>query len=160
MRIYAEDPYHDFRPTSGRVTAWRMPDGPGVRVDAGMEADTDLRPEYDPLLAKIIVHADDRPAAIARLRRALDECRIGGLQTDAGFLLWLVDEAAFVAGEYDTGFIGERWRNGPPLTDEDRSLAAAAATMARASATSAAPVAAPVAGSAWAVAARRDGLRR
>ena len=159
VRIYAEDPYHDFRPTSGRVTAWRMPDGPGVRVDAGMEADTDLRPEYDPLLAKIIVHADDRPAAIARLRRALDESRIGGLQTDSGFLRWLVDDAAFDAGEYDTGFIGERWRNGPPLTEEDRSLAAAAATMGRASATSAAPVAVPAAGSAWAVAARRDGLR-
>ena len=159
VRIYAEDPYHDFRPTSGRVTAWRMPDGPGVRVDAGMEADTDLRPEYDPLLAKVLVHADDRPSAIARLRRALDETRIGGLQTDAGFLRWLVDDEAFAAGDYDTGFIAERWQNGPPLTDEDRSLAAAAATMARASAATARPVAATPAASAWALAARRDGLR-
>ena len=159
VRVYAEDPYHDFRPTSGRVTAWRMPDGPGVRVDAGTEADTDLRPEYDPLLAKILVHADDRPAAIARLRRALDETRIGGLQTDAGFLRWLVEDEAFAAGDYDTGFIAERWQNGPPLTDEDRSLAAAAAAMARASSSPAGAVAAPAVASAWAVAARRDGLR-
>jgi acetyl/propionyl-CoA carboxylase alpha subunit len=136
-----------------------MPDGPGVRVDAGMEADTDLRPEYDPLLAKILVHADDRAAAIARLRRALDETRIGGLQTDAGFLRWVVDDEAFAAGDYDTGFIGERWRNGPPLTDEERSLAAAAAAMARASSTSAGRIATPPAASAWAMAARRDGLR-
>ena len=77
----------------GRIGAWVMPAGPGIRVDAGIEADTDLRPEYDPLLAKLMVHADDRPAAIHRLRRALDETLIGGLQTDAGFLRWLVDDA-------------------------------------------------------------------
>ncbi|HEX7171160.1 MAG TPA: biotin carboxylase N-terminal domain-containing protein [Candidatus Limnocylindria bacterium] len=159
VRIYAEDPYHDFRPTSGRVTAWRMPDGPGVRVDAGMEADTDLRPEYDPLLAKILVLADDRPAAIARLRRALDETRIGGLQTDAGFLRWLADDDAFAAGDYDTGFIAERWRNGPPLTEDERAIAAAAAAMARASAPAVGPTVLPRAASAWAATARREGLR-
>ena len=73
VRLYAEDPYRDFRPTGGRIGAWRMPSGPGVRVDAGVEADTDLPSEYDPLLAKLMVHADDRPTAVARLRRALDE---------------------------------------------------------------------------------------
>ena len=96
-----------------------MPDGPGVRVDAGVEADTDLRPEYDPLLAKLMVHAVDRPAAVDRLRRALDETLIGGVQTDAGFLRWLVDDEAFVAGAYDTGLIAERWGDGPPLTADE-----------------------------------------
>ena len=160
VRLYAEDPYHEFGPTSGRVTTWRMPAGPGVRVDAGMEEDTDLRPEYDPLLVKLLVHADDRTAAVARLRRALDETHIGGLQTDAGFLRWLVDDEAFVAGDYDTGFIADRWRNGPAVEADQRSMVAALAIAARRSVP--APVARPeaTASSAWGSAARREGLRR
>ncbi len=131
VRIYAEDPYDGFRPTSGRIGAWEMPSGPGVRVDAGIEADTDLRPEYDPLLAKLMVHAADRPSAIRRLGRALDETLVGGLQTDAGFLRWLVDEPGFAAGDYDTGLIADRWAAGPPLSDTDRGLVALAAAEAR-----------------------------
>jgi acetyl/propionyl-CoA carboxylase alpha subunit len=160
VRLYAEDPYHDFGPTAGRVTAWRMPAGPGVRVDAGMEEDSDLRPEYDPLLVKLMVHADDRPAAVARLRRALDETHIGGLQTDAGFLRWLVDDEGFVAGEYDTGFIADRWQNGPALSADERSMAAALAIAARQSAPPRRPAATTGTGSAWAAAARLEGLRR
>jgi acetyl/propionyl-CoA carboxylase alpha subunit len=159
VRLYAEDPYHDFGPTAGKVTTWRMPAGPGVRVDAGIEGDTDLRPEYDPLLVKLMVHAHDRAAAVARLRRALDETQIGGLQTDAGFLRWLVDDDAFVAGEYDTGFIAEHWRSGPALSSDERSMAAALAVAARQSATTPQPPPATSTGSAWASAARREGLR-
>jgi 3-methylcrotonyl-CoA carboxylase alpha subunit len=160
VRLYAEDPYRDFGPTSGRVTTWRMPAGPGVRIDAGMEADTDLRPEYDPLLVKLLVHADDRPSAVARLRRALDETHIGGLQTDAGFLRWLVDDEAFAAGTYDTGFIAERWRTGPPISGDERSMAAAMATAARASGIRVSAAPADQAASAWGTTARREGLRR
>jgi acetyl/propionyl-CoA carboxylase alpha subunit len=161
VRLYAEDPYDGFRPTSGRVTAWRMPEGPGVRVDSGMEADTDLRTEYDPLLAKLMVHADDRPAAVARLRRALDETLIGGLQTDAGFLRWIVDEPTFIAGDYDTGFIGRAWGDGPALSAEERAMVAAAAVAARTTSETAPPrTTARAAGSAWGQLARRDGLRR
>ena len=161
VRLYAEDPYDGFRPTTGRVTAWRMPEGPGVRVDAGMEADTDLRTEYDPLLAKLMVHANDRAAAVARLRRALDETVIGGLQTDAGFLRWLVDEPSFVAGDYDTGFIDRAWRDGPDLSGEERAMVAAAAVAARMSAEDGRPRTdtRPIA-SAWGLTARREGLRR
>ena len=159
VRLYAEDPYDGFRPTAGRIGAWVMPSGPGVRVDAGIEADTDLRPEYDPLLAKLMVHADDRPSAIDRLRRALDETQIGGLQTDAGFLRWLVDDAAFVAGDYDTGLIADRWGNGPSLTDEDRALSAVAATTARRASARSGWAAVPERGSAWGELGRREGLR-
>ncbi|HEX7224558.1 MAG TPA: biotin carboxylase N-terminal domain-containing protein [Candidatus Limnocylindria bacterium] len=160
VRCYAEDPYHGFVPTAGRIGAWRLPDGPGVRVDAGIEGDTDLRPEYDPLLAKLLVWADDRPAALARLRRALDELAIGGLQTDAGFLRWLVDDDAFVSGDYDTSLIETRWHDGPPLTDAEAALAARAALSARLDAPpTTTPRAAPAA-TPWAEAARRDGLRR
>ena len=159
VRLYAEDPYDGFRPTAGRIGAWVMPSGPGVRVDAGIDADTDLRPEYDPLLAKLMVRGDDRPAAIHRLRRALDETLVGGLQTDAGFLRWLVDEPAFVAGDYDTGLISERWGNGPTLTDEERALAAVAATTARRATGRSGWAAVPDPGSAWGELGRREGLR-
>ena len=162
VRIYAEDPYDGFRPTPGRITAWQMPAGPGVRVDAGVEADTDLRPEYDPLLAKVMVHAEDRASAIDRLRRALDETLVGGVQTDAGFLRWLVDDAAFSGGYYDTGLIGERWGVDHPLEPEDAAMAAGAALSARL-ATEAGrdrPTAATDDGSAWGRVARREARRR
>ena len=132
-RVYAEDPHHGFAPAAGTVTAWLMPDGPGVRVDAGIDGPTPLPTEYDPLLAKLMVHADDRPAAVARLRRALDETLVGGLQTDLSFLRWLVDEAGFAAGSYDTGLVDQRWGSGPGLSPEERSLAAWVAAEARTS---------------------------
>ena len=159
VRLYAEDPFDGFRPTAGRVTAWRMPEGPGIRVDAGIAAETDLRPEYDPLLAKLMVHAVDRPAAVDRLRRALDETLVGGLQTDAAFLRWLVDDEAFAAGRYDTSLIAERWGSGPELTAEERGLAALAASAARRAAPSPAPPALRRTTSAWGELARREALR-
>ena len=159
VRLYAEDPFDGFRPTSGRVTAWRMPEGPGVRVDAGMAEETDLRPEYDPLLAKLMVHAVDRPSAIGRLRRALDETLIGGLQTDAGFLRWLVDDEAFAGGGYDTSIIPDRWGSGPDLTAGDRGLAALAAAASRASAPTVRPPTGATITSAWGDLARREALR-
>ena len=163
VRLYAEDPYAGFQPAPGRVTTWSMPAGPGIRVDAGAEADTDLRPEYDPLLAKLMVHADDRVAAIARLRRALDETLIGGVQTDAGFLRWVVDDEAFASGDYDTGLVTDRWGEGPSLRPEDAGLAAAAALGARALAAGEVTRPPPTTandGSAWGRAARRRALRR
>jgi acetyl/propionyl-CoA carboxylase alpha subunit len=160
VRFYAEDPYDGFRPTAGRIGAWQMPDGPGVRVDAGVEAGTELRPEYDPLLAKLMVHAADRPAAVARLRRALDEVVIGGLQTDAGFHRWLVDDPAFVDGAYDTSLVAERWGNGPALSDEEAALAALAAAGARTTASVAGAAAPPPRPeSAWGRQGRREALR-
>ena len=162
VRIYAEDPYDGFRPTPGRITAWQMPAGPGIRVDAGVEGDTDLRPEYDPLLAKLMVHAEDRSAAIDRLRRALDETLVGGVQTDAGFLRWLVDDDAFVSGDYDTGLIPERWGPDHGVPRADALLAAAAALGARL-ATAAGPArSVPHAadGSAWGRVARREARRQ
>jgi acetyl/propionyl-CoA carboxylase alpha subunit len=160
VRIYAEDPYDGFHPTVGRIGAWRMPSGPGVRIDAGIEADTDLRTEYDPLLAKLMVHAEDRPAAIARLRRALDETLIGGLQTDAGFLRWLVDDDDFIAGRADTSLIAERWGSGPALGDGDAALVARAAVDARRGSLANGPrTATRGRRSAWAEVARREALR-
>jgi acetyl-CoA/propionyl-CoA carboxylase biotin carboxyl carrier protein len=162
-RIYAEDPHDGFAPVSGTVSTWLMPDGPGVRVDAGVAADTRLPDAYDPLLAKLMVHAEDRPAAVARLRRALAETAIGGVQTDLSFLRWLVDEPGFGAGSYDTGIVGASWQDGPSLSLEERSLAAQIAGWARAQASSKTAtsgdglVAAPTA---WQRQARREAVDR
>jgi len=164
VRIYAEDPWSGFRPLGGTVSAWSLPSGPGVRVDAAARPGLELTPEYDPLLGKLMVHAEDRGAMVARLRRALDETLVGGLQTDLGFHRWLVDQPGFVAGTYDTGFVPDHWADGPPLTDEEADVAAAAAAMARANLArdgAARPVRepSPAADSAWAAAARRGALR-
>jgi acetyl/propionyl-CoA carboxylase alpha subunit len=162
VRLYAEDPHDGFRPVAGSIGVWRMPDGPGVRVDAGVASGSVLPLEYDPHLAKVMVHADSRPAALARLRRALDETLIGGVQTDLSFMHWLVDEPGFVAGEYDTDVVAERWGDGRPIDDEDERLAALVAREARLAVTAAPQPASRAAASErpWARAARREGLRR
>jgi len=165
VRLYAEDPWEAFRPRTGRIGAWRMPDGPGVRVDAGVEADLDLPTEYDPLLAKLMVHATDRPAAVARLRRALDETRIGGLSTTLGFHRWLVDQPAFIAGKYDTGLVPDLWAEGPSLSDGEVQMAATAVAGARATGVTPRPpaaqsngVAAPGRDRPWARLAREEAV--
>ena len=163
VRVYAEDPHRRFAPVSGRITAWRMPEGPGVRVDAGVAGDTALPVEYDPLLAKLMVHAEERPAAVARLRRALEETAIGGIQTDLSFLRWLVEAPAFVTGDYDTGLIEELWGDGPALTAGEGSLAAEVARQARGGegrATVTAPAGRPPAESAWERQARLEAVGR
>jgi acetyl/propionyl-CoA carboxylase alpha subunit len=161
VRIYAEDPYDGFRPQAGGIGTWRMPAGPGVRVEAGIEADTRLPQEYDPLLVKLLVHGHDRVSAIRRLRRALDETLIGGLQTDLGFHRWLVDDEAFVSGDYDTGFIPARWGEGPRLSEDEASAAAAAAAFGRREASVSSSSNGVVRhGSAWAHRARREAVDR
>ena len=112
VRITAEDPSRDFSPTPGRVRRWVMPAGPGVRVDTGIESGDRVPAEYDNLIAKIIVHAGDRDAAIARLRRALDETEIAGIQTTLPFHRFVSRSPSFRAGELSTGWVGEWW-DGP-----------------------------------------------
>jgi acetyl/propionyl-CoA carboxylase alpha subunit len=166
VRLYAEDPWDDFHPLGGTVTSWRPPQGPGVRMDGAVKEGLALTPEYDPLLGKLMVHAADRPAMVNRLRRALDEMLVGGLQTDLGFHRWLVDQPAFVSGDYDTGLVGKLWGRGPEVSPEEADMAAAAASLARRATTVAAdaggPATAPPGGSreAWARAAREEGVRR
>jgi acetyl/propionyl-CoA carboxylase alpha subunit len=126
VRLYAEDPWAGFAPTPGRLGAWVMADGPGIRVDGGVEAGQELPTAYDALLAKLMVHAPDRAAAVSRLRRALDETAIGGVPTTLGFHRWLVDQPDFVEGRHDLRFVATAWGEGPPLAVGDRAMAAAA----------------------------------
>jgi acetyl/propionyl-CoA carboxylase alpha subunit len=112
VRLSAEDPARDFAPTPGWVGRWSMPAGPGVRVDTAIEAGERVPAEYDNLIAKIMVHAGDRPSAIARLRRALDETEIGGIQTTLPFHRLVARDPTFAAADISTGWVGEHW-DGP-----------------------------------------------
>ena len=98
-RINAEDPTQGFLPSPGRITAYREPSGPGVRVDSGVEAGSEVSPLYDPMIAKVIVLGADREAAIGRMLRALREYRIEGVETLIGFHRALLSHPCFRSGE-------------------------------------------------------------
>jgi acetyl-CoA/propionyl-CoA/long-chain acyl-CoA carboxylase, biotin carboxylase, biotin carboxyl carrier protein len=97
-RINAEDPSAGFRPSPGRITGYREPGGPGVRVDSGVEDGSEISPLYDPMIAKLIVHGVDREHARRRMLRALDEFEIGGVTTLLGFHRALLDHPCFADG--------------------------------------------------------------
>jgi acetyl/propionyl-CoA carboxylase alpha subunit len=109
VRIAAEDPSRAFAPTPGRVGRWVMPGGPGVRVDTHIEGGERVPPEYDNLIAKLMVHAHDRDAAIDRLRRALDETEIGGVQTTIPFHRAVARSETFRRAELSTGWVEANW---------------------------------------------------
>jgi acetyl/propionyl-CoA carboxylase alpha subunit len=109
VRVSAEDPINRFLPATGTITALREPAGPGVRVDSGAYAGMVVPLYYDPLLAKLIVWADDRPRAIERLRRALDEYTLAGVRTTLSFAHWLVSQPRYLAGDFSTDFVAEEW---------------------------------------------------
>jgi acetyl-CoA carboxylase, biotin carboxylase subunit len=103
-RVNAEDPV-TFAPWPGRITGYSAPGGFGVRVDSAAYENYTVLPHYDSLLAKVIVHAQDRPLAIARLQRALAEYVIEGIRTNIPFLRAALSDDAFTSGEYDTRFV-------------------------------------------------------
>lgn len=102
-RIYAEDPARNFQPCSGRLPEVCWPDK--VRVETWIESGSEVTPYYDPMLAKIIVRAEDRSSAIAKLRAALDETRISGIETNLAYLREVIADPAFVAGGISTAFL-------------------------------------------------------
>src|SRR6478735_7511887 len=106
-RIYAEDPDNGFLPSPGRIVALRPPAGPGVRDDSGAAAGLDVPIFYDPMISKLVAWAEDRPRAIARMRRALGEYIIAGIRTTLPFFAWLVEQPDFAAGRFHTTFLDE-----------------------------------------------------
>jgi urea carboxylase len=103
VRVYAEDPTRDFKPSAGLLTHVELPDD--VRVDGWIERGTEVSPFYDPMLAKIIVHGQDRPAAIQALTRALQTSRIGGIETNLDYLRTLAADATFLTGQITTAYL-------------------------------------------------------
>lgn len=105
LRVCAEDPANNFLPDTGRLDTYMPPKGPGVRVDDGYEQGMDIPIFYDPMIAKLVVHAATRDEAIDRLCRAVEEYHISGIQTTLGFGKWAVQTEPFRQGKFDTKFI-------------------------------------------------------
>ncbi|MBL7944246.1 MAG: acetyl-CoA carboxylase biotin carboxylase subunit [Flavobacteriales bacterium] len=105
IRVYAEDPSNNFLPDIGTLETYRTPSGPGVRVDDGFEEGMAIPIYYDPMIAKLIVHAGTRQEAIDRMLRAIADYRITGVQTTLGFCAWAIDHPAFRTGQFDTHFV-------------------------------------------------------
>jgi acetyl-CoA carboxylase biotin carboxylase subunit len=165
-RIYAEDPARRFLPSPGKITYLRVPGGPGIRDDGGVYGGFVVSPHYDPLLSKLSAWAPTREQAIARLVRALGDYTVHGITTNVGWLQAALEHPAFRAGDYDTGFCAAHEREllrPPDPRFEDVALVAAAVEAHRREHEQAEAWAArareEVAGSAWARAGRRGGLR-
>ena len=111
-RIYAEDPDNNFFPSPGKITRLLQPSGPGIREDGGVYEGWTVPLDYDPMLSKLVAYAADRPAAIARMKRALDEYFIGGIKTNLGLFRRILDHPDFQAARIDTGFLDRMLASG------------------------------------------------
>jgi acetyl-CoA carboxylase biotin carboxylase subunit len=116
VRINAEDPARDFLPVPGRIERFRPPLGPGVRVDTHIEEGAVIPPNYDSLIAKVIVWDTDRPAAIDRCLRALAELEVTGVPTTKAAAMDVLRTEEFASGRYSTGFLEEAGRRLPALS--------------------------------------------
>jgi acetyl-CoA carboxylase biotin carboxylase subunit len=165
-RVYAEDPYNNFMPSPGKIAFLQAPGGIGVRDDSGVYSGYEVTVYYDPLISKLIAWGSTREEAICRMRRALDEYSIHGVVTNLAFHRWVLQHPRFLAGDFDTNFIGQEFRG---LQDSGntarREAALAAAAIAQRdreierSTRLAAQAPSQSQGSAWKAVARREGLR-
>ncbi len=130
-RIYAEDPENGFMPSTGKLKNYRIPAGPGVRVDSGVVIFNEIPIFYDPMIAKLVVWGKDRTEAVNRTRRALDEYRVSGPKTTIGFHRAVMDNGKFLAGDLSTSFLTEEYPDGryTDMTDDLRESAAIAAAL-------------------------------
>jgi len=169
-RIYAEDPDLNFLPSPGRIEELRVPSGPGIRDDSGATAGLDVPIFYDPMISKLVAWADDRPRAIARMRRALGEYLVTGIKTTVPFFIWLLAQPEFASGAFHTTYLDEilHSRNGRPFVEPSarvEELAAIAAALDQALSSPNGSASAPQPGHAngangrWRTQARIEGLR-
>ena len=164
-RIYAEDPDTGFMPSPGPLRGLRVPHGPGVRDDSGVYEGAEVPIYYDPMISKLITWAEDRPGALARMKRALAEYEVRGIRTTIPFFRWILEDEDFRAARFDTTFIDRKLgaRNGEPLgaPDDEHAVVAAVAVAIRQAIGSAAPAGAARAESPsrWQQAARQGALR-
>ncbi|MCH7415198.1 acetyl-CoA carboxylase biotin carboxylase subunit [Belliella sp. R4-6] len=130
VRVYAEDPRNNFLPDIGNLQTYIRPQGSGVRVDDGFEQGMDIPIYYDPMIAKLITHADTRELAMDRMIRAIEEYQITGIETTLGFCKFVMEHEAFRSGDFDTKFV-EKYFTPEKLdiqwTEEELALLSAAA---------------------------------
>lgn len=126
VRVCAEDPMNNFLPDIGKLTVYKTPAGPGVRVDDSFEEGMEIPIFYDPMISKLVVHGKDRTEAIAKMIRAIDDYKIVGVETTLEFCKFVLKHEAFVTGQFDTGFIG-RYFNPELLQQPDAELELVAA---------------------------------
>ena len=164
-RIYAEDPDNNFLPSPGRILRLRAPDGPGIRDDSGAAAGLDVPIFYDPMISKLVAWGDDRPQAIARMRRALGEYIVAGIRTTVPFFAWLLEQPEFVDGRFHTAYLDDvlSSRQGRPFVEptpevEDVAVIAAALTTWMSTAAAATSVDAAGVAPRWRAQARSEGL--
>jgi 3-methylcrotonyl-CoA carboxylase alpha subunit len=127
LRLYAEDPARDFLPSAGRLERFAPPLGNGLRHDVGVAGGDRVNTYYDAMLAKLIAFGDDRAAALARARWALEHYVVEGVATNLPLLRWIVDHPDFVAGRATTELLARDWRPSVPSAPSGQALAAAAA---------------------------------
>jgi acetyl-CoA carboxylase biotin carboxylase subunit len=131
-RINAEDPYANFMPSTGKISTMITPSGPGVRVDSGVYAGSEITPYYDSMISKLITWGETRSEAMLRMRRALSEYTITGLKHNIPFHINLMNSFSFIAGQIDTNFVEQRftmdtYENNP--TEAELETAVIAATL-------------------------------
>ena len=130
-RIYAEDPYRDFVPSTGTLLRWRPPSGPGLRLDSGVVQGQEVSIYYDPMLAKLIAWAPRRDLSLRRLDVALSQFLALGVVTNIPLLRAVVAHPQFQSGDYDTGFL--EWNpavTSPFISEDSRAMARALAAWA------------------------------
>ena len=108
-RVNAENPDKNFMPCPGEIKDLNLPGGNGVRIDTAVYTGYKIPSTYDSMIAKIIVHSDTRKEAIAKMKRALDECVIDGIDTNIDFLYKILENENFVKGNFDTSFISKEF---------------------------------------------------
>lgn len=130
LRVYAEDPQHNFLPDIGVLKTYRTPKGNGVRVDDGFEEGMEIPVYYDPMIAKLITYGANREEAIARMIRAIAEYDITGIQTTLNFGKFVMEHEAFTSGNFDTHFVGKYFNpEAAGISDEGEALIVAIAAV-------------------------------
>ncbi|MFN2386254.1 MAG: acetyl/propionyl/methylcrotonyl-CoA carboxylase subunit alpha [Thermoanaerobaculia bacterium] len=162
-RVYAEDPFHGFAPSPGLVERLRLPAGPGVRNDVGIEQGSIVPVHYDPMLGKLIVHGPDRESAMRRLARALAEYELTGIETTLPLFRRLVTDPEFQQAAFDVQWLDRKlaggWLERPPAGDDEVLLGAVALTASDGTGASERSGSGDCRHSAWREAARREALR-